>query len=160
VFRLIEALRLFPAAVLAVTLPLLVRAGDWRPLVRVSLAITAFAAAATAGLWIVAPRLIPGIYGAEYAAAVPTFRILALSFPLLSLNYALTHQLIVWSGERWYAATCAAALIVNLGLNARLIPALSIDGAAWATLGTEVFLTAACAVGLQVVSVRRASRLV
>jgi len=37
---------------------------------------------------------------------------------------------------------------VNLALNARLIPGLSIDGAAWATLGTEVFLTAGCAVAL------------
>jgi O-antigen/teichoic acid export membrane protein len=160
VFRLIEALRLFPAAVLAVTLPLLVRAGNWRPLARVSLVVTVFAAAASAVLWIVAPLLIPTIYGAEYAAAVPAFRILTLSFPLLSLNYALTHQLIAWSGERWYAATCGAAVIVNIGLNVQLIPVLSIDGAAWATLGTEVFLTAACVVGLQVVAVRRAGAVV
>jgi O-antigen/teichoic acid export membrane protein len=159
VFRLIEALRLFPAAVLAVTLPLLVRAGDWRPLARVSLATTGFAAAAAAVLWMAAPWLIPAIYGGEYAAAIPAFRVLALSFPLLSLNYALTHQLIVWSGERWYAAACAAALLVNLGLNAQLIPARSIEGAAWATLGTEVFLTAACVVGLQIAASRRASRL-
>jgi O-antigen/teichoic acid export membrane protein len=160
VFRLIEALRLFPAAVLAVTLPLLVRAGNWRPLARVSLVVTVFAAAASAVLWIVAPLLIPTIYGAEYAAAVPAFRILTLSFPLLSLNYALTHQLIAWSGERWYAATCGGAVIVNIGLNVQLIPVLSIDGAAWATLGTEVFLTAACVVGLQVVAVRRAGAMV
>jgi O-antigen/teichoic acid export membrane protein len=160
VFRLIEALRLFPAAVLAVTLPVLVRAGTWRPLARVSLAVTLFAAAATAVLWIVAPLLIPTLYGAEYVAAVPTFRILTLSFPLLSLNYALTHQLIAWSGERWYAATCGAALLVNIGLNAQLVPALSIDGAAWATLGTEVFLTVACGVGLQVAALRRSSAMV
>ena len=160
VFRLIEALRLFPAAVLAVTLPLLVRAGNWRPLARVSLAVTVFAAAVSAALWIVAPLLIPTLYGAEYAAAIPTFRILTLSFPLLSLNYALTHQLIAWSGERWYAATCGAALLVNIGLNTQLVPALSIDGAAWATLGTEVFLTAACIVGLQVAALRRTSAMV
>jgi O-antigen/teichoic acid export membrane protein len=160
VFRLIEALRLFPAAVLAVTLPLLVRAGNWRPLARVSLAVTVFAAAVSAALWIVAPLLIPTLYGAEYAAAIPTFRILTLSFPLLSLNYALTHQLIAWSGERWYAATCGAALLVNIGLNTQFVPALSIDGAAWATLGTEVFLTAACVVGLRVAALRRTSTMV
>jgi O-antigen/teichoic acid export membrane protein len=116
--------------------------------------------AASAGLWIAAPRLIPALYGVEYAAAVPAFRILALSFPLLSLNYALTHQLIAWSGERWYAVTCGAAVLVNVGLNAQLVPARSIEGAAWATLGTEVFLTAACIAGLQVVAGRRASALV
>ena len=40
VFRLVEALRLFPAAVLAVALPSLCRAGDLRPLVRVAVPIT------------------------------------------------------------------------------------------------------------------------
>jgi O-antigen/teichoic acid export membrane protein len=157
VFRLVEALRLFPAAVLAVTLPTLVRASDRRPLTRVSLGVTLFAVAATIVLWAVAPWLVPFVYGSEYAAAVPAFRILTLAFPLLSLNYALTHQLIGWNGERAYAAICAAALVINLALNARLIPAWSIDGAAWATLGTEVFLTAACLAALRLVAGRRAA---
>jgi O-antigen/teichoic acid export membrane protein len=71
-----------------------------------------------------------------------------LAFPLLSLNFALTHQLVVWDGQRAYAALGAAALAVNVALNARLIPAASIAGAAWATLGTELFLTAGCALAL------------
>jgi O-antigen/teichoic acid export membrane protein len=75
---------------------------------------------------------------------VPAFRILLLSFPLMSLNYALTHQLIGWSGHRAYAAICAAALVFNVVLNVRLIPALSIVGAAWSTLLTEMVLTAGC----------------
>ena len=86
--------------------------------------------------------------GAPYAPAAPAFRILLLSFPLLSLNYALTHQLIGWERQRAYAAVCAAALVVNVALNARLIPAMSIEGAAWATLGTELVVTAGCAVVL------------
>ena len=88
--------------------------------------------------------LVPFIYGEPYAGAVPSFRILLLSFPLMSLNLALTHQLIGWHGERAYAAICAIALAVNLGINARLIPAWSIEGAAWATFATELLLTAAC----------------
>ena len=135
VFRLVEALRLFPAAVLAVMLPSLVRAGDLRPLARVAAPLTGFAVAATAVLWIAAGWLIPLLYGAPYAAAVPAFRVLLLSFPLLSLNYALTHQLVGWDGQRAYAVLCALALAVNVALNARLIPAWSIEGAAWATLG-------------------------
>jgi O-antigen/teichoic acid export membrane protein len=148
VFRLVEALRLFPAAVLAVVLPALVRAGDLRPLSKVAAPLTAFALACTIALWLAAGWLIPLIYGAAYAPAVPAFRILLLAFPLLSLNYALTHQLIVWDGHRAYAGLCAVALAVNVALNARLIPAASIAGAAWATLGTELFLTAGCVVAL------------
>ena len=145
VFRLVEALRLFPAAVLAVALPALCRAEDLRPLARTSGALVAFAVATTAVLWIAAGWMVPTVYGARYAAAVPAFRILLLAFPLMSLNYALTHQLVGWDGQRRYAALCLVALAVNLALNARLIPAWSIEGAAWATLGTEAFLTVGCA---------------
>ncbi|MBI3494249.1 MAG: polysaccharide biosynthesis C-terminal domain-containing protein [Acidobacteria bacterium] len=150
VFRLVEALRLFPAAVLAVTLPALCRARDLRSLARVSASTTAFAIATMAVLWVAAGWIIPLVYGARYSAAVPVFRVLLLSFPLLSLNYALTHQLIGWNGQRAYAAVCGLALAVNVALNARLIPAWSIEGAAWATLGTEVFLTVGCVTGIWV----------
>jgi O-antigen/teichoic acid export membrane protein len=148
VFRLVEALRLFPAAVLAVILPSLVRAGDLRPTGRAAVFVCAFAIVASAVLWAGAGRLIPLVYGDRYAAAVPAFRVLLLSFPFLSLNLALTHQLIAWDGQRVYAALCALALAVNVGLNARLIPLWSIEGAAWATLGTELVLTAGCVLAL------------
>jgi O-antigen/teichoic acid export membrane protein len=148
VFRLVEALRLFPAAVLAVALPSLCRASDLRPLARVAAPITGFALVAAAVLWAASGWLIPLLYGAPYAGAVTAFRILLLAFPLLSLNFALTHQLVGWNGQRAYAAVCALALVVNVALNARLIPAWSIEGAAWATLGTELFLTAGCLVAL------------
>ena len=148
VFRLVEALRLFPAAVLAVALPSLFSATTWRPLARVALAVSLFAAVASAVLWMGAGWLIPRLYGPAYAEAVPAFRILLLAFPLMSLNYALTHQLIGWNGQRMYTGLCAAALVFNVALNARLIPALSIAGAAWATFWTEVLLTAGCAAAL------------
>jgi len=154
VFRLVEALRLFPAAVLAVALPSLCRAGDIRPLLRIAVPITASAAAAAAVLVAAAGWLVPFVYGAPYASAVPAFRILLWSFPLMSLNFALTHQLVGWNGERAYAGLCALALVVNLVMNARLIPAWSIDGAAWATLGTELFLTAGCVVALWTMTIR------
>jgi len=148
VFRLVEALRLFPAAVVAVVLPSLVRAGDLRAVARVAAPLTGFAIAAAAVLWIAAEWLIPFLYGAPYAAAVPAFRVLLLSFPLLSLNLVLTHQLVGWDGQRAYATLCAAALAINVGMNVRLIPGWSFAGAAWSTLGTEIFLTAGCGVAL------------
>ena len=148
VFRLVDALRLFPAAVMAVALPSLCRADTLRPLARAAAPVTLSAAAIAAVLWVAADSLIPALYQARYAAAVPAFRILLLAFPLMAMNMALTHQLVGWDGQRAYAAVCAAALAFNLALNARLIPAWSIDGAAWATLGTELLLTAGCAVAL------------
>lgn len=148
VFRVVEALRLFPAAVLVVALPSLCGASDVRLLARVAAPLTAFAIAVSAVLWLTADWTIPLIYGETYRAAVPAFRILLLSFPLLSLNNALTLQLVGWDGQRAYAALSGAALSANLALNAWLIPMRSIEGAAWATLGTEVLLTAGCLIAL------------
>jgi O-antigen/teichoic acid export membrane protein len=144
VFRLVEALRLFPAAVLAVALPALCRTSSARPLLVVSSALTLFSIAVTLVCWLAAGRLVAMVYGARYVDAVPAFRILLASFPLMSLNYALTHQLIGWNLHRSYAAICAAALVFNVALNAQLIPALSIAGAAWSTLATEALLTVGC----------------
>ena len=147
-FRIVDAMRLLPAAVLAVFLPALVRARSRETLLRVSLGLAAAGAAAAAALVPLSGWLLPAIYGPPFAAAVPAFRLLLVAFPLMALNYALTTQLVAWNRHRAFALLCAAALVVNVGANARLIPALSIVGAAWATLLTEVFLTAGCLVAL------------
>jgi O-antigen/teichoic acid export membrane protein len=148
VFRLVEAMRLFPAAVLAVVLPSLFRATTRRPLVSLAARLTIAAAVAVVPLWLMAGWLVPFVYGPSYAGAVPAFRILLLSFPLMSLNYALTHQLVGWNRHRAYAWICAASLAFNVALNARLIPRLSIDGAAWSTLWTELLLGGGCLLAL------------
>lgn len=148
VFRLVEALRLFPAAVLAVALPVLFRARSRHALVTLSALLGLGATGVTIVLWLSAGWLIPRLYGEDYAAAVPAFRVLALSFPLMSLNYVLTHQLIGWHGHRAYAVTAGVALAFNVALNAYLIPAAGIAGAAWSTLATEGAITGGCLIGL------------
>ncbi len=148
VFRLIEALRLFPAAVVAVSLPTLFRAANPRPLLKTSTSVTLFAVGISLVLWTMAGPIVDAVYGPGFAEAVPAFRVLLVGFPLMSLNYVLTHQLIGWHGHRAYAVICLAALVLNVSLNSRLIPSLSILGAAWATVWTEVAITAGCALAL------------
>jgi O-antigen/teichoic acid export membrane protein len=154
VFRLVEALRLFPAAVLAVALPVLFRATDARPLLSVAALLTGFSIIVALVLGLAAHGVVMLLYGERYVAAVPAFRILLLALPLMSLNYAMTHQLLGWSGHRAYAVICGIALLFNIALNARLIPALSLAGAAWSTLGTEVLLTVGCVIALWMRSAR------
>jgi O-antigen/teichoic acid export membrane protein len=148
VFRVVDALRLFPAALLAVTLPALCRASDIRPLVRLAAPLTAAGIGAALVLWMAAGTLIPALYGVAYAGGVGPFRTLVLSLPLMALNYALTSQLIGWHGHRAYAWICAGALSLNVLLNWQLIPLLGMAGAAWATLWTEAFLTVGCTAAL------------
>jgi O-antigen/teichoic acid export membrane protein len=148
VFRIVDALRLFPAAALAVALPSLCRAVDARPLVRIAAPLTAAAIGAAIVLGLMASQTVVALYGEPFENAVGPFRTLTLALPLMTLNYALTQQLIGWNGQRAYAVLCAGALAVNLLLNARLIPPLGMVGAAWATLWTEAFLTVGCGLAL------------
>jgi O-antigen/teichoic acid export membrane protein len=157
VFRLVDALRLFPAAVLAVIFPALCRARDWGPLTRLTLSLGATAVVVSSGVYLFAPRLVRLFYGDAYLDAVPAFRILLLAAPLLFVNYALTHQLIGWASERRYALLCLGALAVNLSINLVMIPRYGFEGAAWTTLATEVFLTAGCLWALRAASAERTS---
>ena len=156
VFRIVEALRLLPAAVLAVMLPDLFRATDTKPLVRLALPLTAIALVVATALWLAADRLVPLVYGEAFTSGVAPFRLLLFALPLMALNYALTSQLIGWHGHRAYAVICAGALGVNLLMNWQLIPAGGMTGAAWSTLWTEVVLTAGCGIALARPSAPRA----
>ena len=149
VFRLVDAMRLLPAAVLTVVLPRLFGARDAEFARRLAVGLTLFALAVTLLAWPLADWLVALAYGPAYAPAVPVLRILLLSFPLLTLNYSLTHQLIGWDQPRAYALCCGAALVANLALNAWLIPSAAASGAAWATFGTEVVVTVMCLAALQ-----------
>ena len=143
-FRLVEGLRLLPAAVMAVTFPLLVQTRDTE-LVRkiggrLGLAGLALAVACAAA----APVIIPLIYGEFYAYAAPAFAVLSLALPLFFLNYALTHQVIGWDGQRAYLGIVVLALAGNIAANLLLVPSRGIVGAAIATVLTELIVTAGC----------------
>ena len=144
-FRLVEALRLLPAAVMAVTFPLLVRARDFNLLRDIGSKLTiaggVLALVCAAG----APVIIPLVYGTQYGYAVPAFAVLSLALPLFFLNYALTHQVIGWDGHRAYLAIVTLALAGNIAANILLVPERGIVGAAIATLLTEIIVTAGCA---------------
>lgn len=141
-YRLIEALRLMPAAALAVALPTLCRAESTQPMRRLAAPLTALALAVCAPLWLGADWVIAVCLGAGFADAVPAFRILLLAFPLMTVNYVLTTQLVAWDRHRAFAGLCACALLVNVALNLVLVPLQSMAGAAWATVWTEVVLLA------------------
>ena len=148
VFRLVEAMRLLPAAVLAVTFPLLVTASDTQLVRRLGAMLTlaggALAVVCAAG----GSFIVPLIYGDAYSYAAPAFSILALALPLFFLNYALTHQVIGWDGQHAYLLIATAALIANVIANLVLVPTQGINGAAIATVLTEIVVTAGCVVTL------------
>ena len=144
VFRLVEAMRLIPAAVLAVTFPLLVQATDTRLVQRIGGAL-AGAGFAIAPLGIIGSAIIvTTVYGEPFRYAAPAFAVLSLSLPLFFLNYALTHQVIGWDGQRSYLLISMLALAANIAANLALVPSHGLIGAAIATLLTEIVVTSGC----------------
>ncbi len=143
-FRIAEALRLLPAAVLAVSFPALCVAEDSGLLKRLGIALAGIGIVLGVLLYASAPAVLNALYGARFVDAARALQILALALPLFFVNYALTHQVIAWDGQRSYLTITAAALIANLGLNALLIPTGAMVGAAVSTLMTELVVMAGC----------------
>jgi O-antigen/teichoic acid export membrane protein len=144
VFRLIEAVRLLPAAVLTVTFPGMCRARDLSVLGTVAGPLAAAGVLLSVGVAAFSPWLVALLYGPAYSDAVPALRVLAMAVPLLFLNYALTHQVIGWDGQRAYAVVAAAALAANVGANLALVPQHGMLGAAASTVITEIVVTLGC----------------
>lgn len=156
-FRLVDALRLLPAAVMAVTFPLLVHTSDMQLVRKIGggLAAVGLALAVVCGLG--ASMIVPLIYGESYAYTAPAFAVLSLALPLFFLNYALTHQVIGWDGQRAYLAIVTLALAGNIAANLLFVPTRGIVGAAIATVLTEVIVTVGCLYVLRAPYVLRAS---
>jgi O-antigen/teichoic acid export membrane protein len=147
-FRIVDALRLFPAAALAVVYPMLCVATDERPLRWLSTWLLAASAVVATAVYAAAPELLVLVYGAPFEVAAEALQILAWCLPLFYVNYALTHQLIAWHGGRPYLAIAGVALLTNVGGNALLIPNGGMTGAALSTLMTEVVVLVGCALAL------------
>jgi O-antigen/teichoic acid export membrane protein len=143
-FRLVEALRVFPAAALAVFVPWLVRARTLAPLGRVGGVMALAGILACAATITVSSFAMAVVYGGRYPEAAPMLGVLALSVPLFFVNYALTHQVIAWNGQRAFLVITVAALVTNVTANLALVPAYGGMGAAWSTLATEIVVAAGC----------------
>lgn len=92
------------------------------------------------GLWILRDPVIGLLYGDAYGASVPVLAILAVVLPALALNI-LAGYVLGAAGRMYHVAVpYAGAVVVNVGLNALLIPRLGPEGAALSMLGSEILL--------------------
>lgn len=142
--RVTEAAFFLPSALTAMLFPVLARtaSSDWVMFRRMSMRSAAglFALGAVAGVitWTLADVLTGLLYGAEFAPTSGLLRILSWMVPLYFLNLFLGTALIAMHRERYSTVTLAAGAVAGTGLNAMLIPAWGVDGAAYARVWTEV----------------------
>ena len=148
-YRIFEAWTLLPGAVIAVGFPRLVRSrgkgSRWTGL-EGRLSALLFASGVAAALLSLSAddRLVRWMFGGGFVRASASFRVLAFALPILFLNFGLSSFLLAHGRERSYLALSLGLLVMNVGINAVVIPRLGGVGAAWATLATEAARAVAC----------------
>lgn len=88
--------------------------------------------ALSAGLSALAPRIIPFVYGQEFIAAVPAFRILPWVLLPIFLDFPIGSLLNATRRAHLKTTAMVITMVINIALNAVLVPVWGPVGAAWA----------------------------
>jgi O-antigen/teichoic acid export membrane protein len=89
-----------------------------------------------------APQAIHLLYGANFVVGANAARIVVASECLGFFGALAIAILIAIGRNRVYVIAGLAGLVINFSLNLVVIPRYSYQGAAWATMGTEIAVTA------------------
>lgn len=97
-----------------------------------------FSMPAAIGLVLVANDMIPILFGSSFIESVTTTRILSLSVITVAFSNFFGHQILITIGkENVMMLSTIMGAIINVALNAILIPLYSLNGAAIASIITE-----------------------
>jgi O-antigen/teichoic acid export membrane protein len=96
---------------------------------------------AAAGIFAVAPYLVPVALGQKWLAGVPLMEILAFNGGLLLIHSSICTALIAVGRPDRVVKTNAAYVVMLLGLFLLLVPRLGLPGAAYAALMTSILST-------------------
>ena len=100
-----------------------------------------------AALWPVAPDVMALVYPPEYAGGARSLAILSLAVVLVFSAYPHVLTLLAAGRQRLMMVISTAGALLNVSLNLVMIPRFGIEGAAWTTVITELFVLLAAALG-------------
>ena len=100
--------------------------------------------AITIGIMLLSDKFILLIYGTEFANSATVLQILILSLVFTFANYVMLHLLVSMGKQKLNTLSMGLCATVNVILNFILIPVLSYNGAAIATVATNIVLFVAC----------------
>ena len=147
--RILDMVQVLPAILMAAVFPVVSRRDRGARVQWSGIGLLAVAGVAVGSFCFFCPGpIVRAICGGDFLDAAPALRVLGLAVPLVMVNFALTHFLIARDLQKKYLAFCFLLFAINVELNTVLIPRLGITGSAWATLSTELALSALCIVAL------------
>lgn len=110
---------------------------------------------AATGLFLLAPEAIEVLFGADFLPAAQTLRVFSVMILISAFGNLLCYQMMICSGnEKKLVPILSGAAILNVMLNSLLIPKLQQDGAAIASVCTELFIN-----GIEVIYTTRKLKL-
>ncbi len=145
-YKFADALSLVGTAVLGPALTLLLASwpsdpATFRERARSTALLLGFLASLVAsGFWVTAEPLVTALYGERFAEAAGATRLLVLGGCLALMTQVGFTLLVATGRQRVYPWVGVLGLLSNVGLNLVLIPRSSYDGAAVATVVTEVLM--------------------
>ena len=148
--RLVEPAQILPASLLAAVFPAYAQAlhadptGARRLALRVALMLAGLGLAVALGFLLLAPWLIPFLYGDAFAGSIPILQILSFSTILTFVNYSLTHYLIARGRQALLGYFNGAMLLFHAALSWFLIPRLGAAGPALSVVAAELLLFICC----------------
>ena len=92
------------------------------------------------GTTLIAPWLIEALYGPQFAPAARVLSIQTWASVTVAMSFVHSRWLLAEGLQRYSLVYTALGVCVNLGLNMLLIPRFGPEGAAWATVVTQVGL--------------------
>ncbi len=93
----------------------------------------------------VAGAVMDAVYPPEYVAGARCLAILSLAIVFVFAAYPHVLALLAADRQRVMMTISIGGAVLNVVLNLTLVPAIGIEGAAWATVATEGFVVAAAA---------------
>lgn len=148
-YRLIEGAILVPSVVMAATFPTLAKGHQFRKLFRkIFLGLGGMGLLFTVIVVVLAPLLLVLAYGEELQSQTQVLRWLALTLLPIYWGHLATQGLVALDRQRHYLRLTLGAVLLNVGLNWWLIPLEGAEGAAIATVITEVLMTISAFAGI------------
>jgi O-antigen/teichoic acid export membrane protein len=153
-YKFFDGALLLPAVLLAVAFPRLARVhGDsiaQRRLERQIIAVLlGLGLLVGAFCFFGSELLVQVVFGAGFERSQPCLAVLAMGLPVLYVNAGLTHLLVARNQERATALLALMMLVLNVLLDASLIPRGGGPGAGAATILSELALTTGCLFALR-----------
>lgn len=148
VYTITTVLATIPAIMMAVLFPLIARKSqqDQQSVAQISTSLIKYTTIISLGLaivfFILAPWLIPFLFGQAYLPAIKIMQILAISFPFLFLNVALVNMIEAVGQQHICARYIGYALLFAVPLSTFFVWQWGYLGGAIAYVITNVFLAA------------------